>query len=378
MRRKDRESVYVLRSNDLNPDPRVDKYVRYFEKKNILYKLVGWNRSAALVHKAHTDYFYRPANYGGGVKNVWGMICWNIFLFKYLYMRRRSIKIIHACDFDTVIPALLIKLFANVVVIFDVFDWYTDSRNIDNRIIKRMLCLLEKVAVKKSNYIIICEPERMVQLGRVAQDKVLIMPNIPDFPVSTFDEKLFVKYPCLSIGYVGILSRDRGLEVLLKVVAEMPMITLHIAGFGELESMVLEYSHNYSNVYFEGKVTYDKGLAILASTDCIYAMYYTNVKNHILAAPNKFYESLFLSKPLITTKGTLVGNKVKKYNSGFVIAEGEEALRNLLLNITPDMCLVKGENAQASWKNIFCNKIMDFFNNKYGPIIDNCIKQEML
>lgn len=368
------EPIYILRSNDLNPDPRVDKYVHFFKHEGLPYRLVGWNREAAKINAPHTDYYNHYATYGSGLKNLWGMICWNIFLFVYLFRRRKYIKVIHACDFDTIMPALLMKLFVNMTVIFDVFDWYTDSRNINNRLIKLALCSLEKVAVRKSDYIIICEPERIVQLGNVNQAKVLTMPNIPDFPVTSGDMgRSFNSHQEVSIGYVGILSRFRGLEALLKVVSEMPTVTLHIAGFGELESMVLEYANHYHNILFEGKVAYEQGLSILASSDCIYAMYYTNVKNHILAAPNKFYESLYLGRPLITTIGTLVGEKVQKYDSGFVIEEGKEALRTLLSNINMDICMAKGKKAYDCWQHVFCEKIASFFKNEYAPIIYTCI-----
>lgn len=46
--------------------------------------------------------------------------------------------------------------------------------------------------------------------------------------------------------------------------------------------------------------------------------------------PNKFYEALFLAKPIITTNGTLVGDKVESIKSGYVIDEGEKAFEDLL------------------------------------------------
>lgn len=375
-------SIYLLRSNDLNPDPRVDKYVNYFETTRIPYKLVGWNRNNELIQKVNTDYFNCPANYGAGLKNLWKMVRWNIFLFRYLFARRKYIKLIHACDFDTIIPALFMKIFVNARVVFDVFDWYSDSRNINNRIAKIIICFLEKLAVEKSDYIIICEPERIVQLGAVDRKKVIVMPNIPDFSdipnLTDFSDSESVisklRENELKIGYVGILARDRGLEALLNVVSDMPNVILNIAGFGELEAMVLEYDKKNLNIHYEGKVQYNKGLTILSASDCIYAMYYTNVKNHIYAAPNKFYESLYLSKPLITTEGTLVGDKVKKYNTGFVIGESDKDLYTLLKHINKTECLEKGRNAHECWHNEFCNKIQLFFKNDYGPIIEMLYK----
>lgn len=76
-------------------------------------------------------------------------------------------------------------------------------------------------------------------------------------------------------------------------------------------------------------------------------MYYKTNPNHLYAAPNKFYEALALEKPIITTAGTLVGDKVKSIKSGYVINEGERAFEELLDKLINDGMHIKMDFAKA-------------------------------
>ena len=62
--------VILLRGIDLNPDPRVEKYVNFYKKNNIEYKLVGWNRGKSRIKKDNTIFFELEAPYGLGTKNL--------------------------------------------------------------------------------------------------------------------------------------------------------------------------------------------------------------------------------------------------------------------------------------------------------------------
>ena len=62
------------------------------------------------------------------------------------------------------------------------------------------------------------------------------------------------------------------------------------------------------------------------NSDFIVALYYLCIPVHKYASPNKFYESLFLGRPVITSNNTLVGNRVKDSNTGYVVDDTAESL----------------------------------------------------
>ena len=354
--------VILLRGIDLNPDPRVEKYVEYYKKNNIVYKLVGWNRSNLKIVKENTIFYNLVAPYGLREKNLINRIKWTGFIIKTLYKERNNYKVIHACDFDTAIPAVIFKIFGKKVI-FDVFDWIDK----ENSILTNIIYKLQVLSAKRSDCLIICDELRKKQMN-INHNNIIVMPNIPDIEFEKYE--YLNKKENICISYVGVFDSNRNIELLLEYVSLNKNITLNIAGFGALEDLVKQYSKEYNNIIFHGKVTYDEGLKIMYESDLIYAAYCTNIRNHIFAAPNKYYEALMLGKPIITTVGTLVGDKVKKYNTGFVIGETIEDIDSIFKNKDLKNDISKySKNAEQLWQNKYKNYIKEFMENKYLPII---------
>ena len=172
----------------------------------------------------------------------------------------------------------------------------------------------------------------------VVPSKYIVISNIPEInnltSCETINDFSFAKK--INVAYVGGIVPNRGIEELVEVVSLLPNIRLRIAGFGDkdIEKKVIDFALSHDNICFCGKVTYDEAVSIMRQADIIYAMYYKENLNHIYAAPNKYYEAIFLNKPLITTSGTLVGKKVKTDESGFVIDEGKAALQTFFKNLS--------------------------------------------
>ena len=329
--------IILLRSQDIFSDSRVLRWEQWFQKNSISYLIVGWDRERKALHRENTIFYTKKVGFQQKIKGIIGRAFWNTFLLRYLVKHRNEYEYIHACDFDTVLPALCMKIF-DKKVIFDIFDWFSDEVRTGRWIIDRTINFLEKYAVKKSDLVIICEKERLKQMG-VIPSRYIVIPNMPELSAPSLDlknDEENSRKDEIKIAYVGGLVKDRGLLELLDVVQSMPRIKLEIAGFGE-ESIVRKLkkvAKSHANIKYDGKVSYKKAIEIMINADLIYAMYYKTNPNHIYAAPNKFYESIFLRKPIITTKGTLVGNKVEFYHTGITIEEGKFVLEKLLQDLS--------------------------------------------
>ena len=360
--------VFLIRSTDVNPDPRVQKYIDYYTKSSIHYKIIAWNRAGNELSKKNVIFFKNKSSFENGFKNVLKLILWNIFIFKQLFLQRNKIKLIHACDFDTVIPCMIIKLIFKKKLVYDIFDWYVDSRNIP-RPINYLILLFELIAFKLSNKIILCEKGRIEQIPfNFKKNKILILPNIPSFNLTGFNfKKQNRNQDKLNISYVGVLGKDRGILNVLEFVSKNTNFAIEVAGFGILEEKVKSYSKKFENISFLGKVSYSKGLQIMCNSNAILALYFKSNLNHIYAAPNKYYESLYLGVPIITTKGTLVGNKVIKYDTGYVYDEYEDDI-SVFFNSISDLNL-KSNNCEIVFKK-YKNTITSFFNDNYSILVD--------
>ncbi|OMF59360.1 hypothetical protein BK139_13240 [Paenibacillus sp. FSL R5-0490] len=365
--------ILLIRSNDLNPDPRAQKYIDFFEKENIEYNVLGWDRLGNALNKKEYTYYNRRAEFGKKLLNIKNKLLWFVFIFKYLFENKNEYKIVHACDFDTAFPAVLASIITRKKVVFDIFDWMSNDH--EKNLIYKTIGFLERYTVRKADYVIICEEERKEQLKSKRED-IMVMPNIPN--IGMVEDKSLLNQIELQksdydivVSYVGVFDSNRGLEDFLKKVSEKQNVLFNIAGFGYLQDLVIEYSKRYKNIVYWGKVDYNKGLNIMKNSDLILALYYNSNPLHKYAAPNKFYEGLMLGIPLITTKNTLVGAKTERYNTGFVIEEGYEGISDLLkLKDIKDLCTTKKDNCKYVWDNHYFNYINEFMNKDYISILN--------
>lgn len=360
--------IVLLRSTDGNPDSRLQKYIDFIERATLPYCTICWDRDNRFQNNEKHIYYQKRALYGSGWKNIKGLLGFNLFLFRWLLSHRKDIHIIHACDFDTILPAILMGLLFHKKVIYDIFDWYADSRNLG--FLQYFVLLLERINLKCADVTIICEEERIKQLC-CAPKCLWVLPNIPNLnQIDIGTDLLNGNDSIIRLSYVGILSRSRGLEKILKYLAGNTRYSLDIAGFGELKNLVEKYADSCNNIIYHGTVPYSEGLKIMKKSDLILALYETNIPNHIYAAPNKYYEGLFLGIPILTTKGTLVGEKTEKLETGFAIGEDYNDICAFFDQLSINRINVLGYNAKKYWRSIYADYVSRFMQEKYLPYIE--------
>lgn len=364
--------IVLFRSNNIF-DSRVNKYLNFYQKENIKYTIVGWDKKLTGEKKNHYDFFrYKAEEDIGGIKAIRNHISWMIFVYKYL-KQNKDFTTIHACDLNSAFPSAIYKLLHNksVVLIFDACDWFS-SNFANKKILYWAFNLMERFTYKFADELIICEPERIKQIQFKVRKSPLVMRNIPEVDESyilTKDSKFSFNNEFPTLAYMGSFTKGRFLKELLDTV-QKENINLLIAGSGDNELMqICEKMNALPNFKYFGRVDMIEGLRMEYAADVIYAMYCKSNPNHIFAAPNKYYESLFLSKPLITTKGTIVGEKVEKYNTGWTIEEDIKELKEIITNFRLSEIEEKGANAYKLWTNKFRYSISKFFSDEYIKIL---------
>jgi len=364
--------ILLFRSNNIF-DSRVNKYHNYYERARIDYTIVGWDRKGQGWEKEHYDFFrYQAGEDVGGMKAIRNHFQWMRFVYRYL-KKHKDVTTIHACDLNAAFPAAVFKALhkRSVVLIFDACDWFS-ANFVSNKFLCRLFDWMERFTYKKADKLIICEPEREAQIQFTLREKPLVMPNIPDVDMGLItDVQDNYKFPNHNptLAYMGFFGDSRFLIELLSLTETEPF-NLLIAGYGNKDVMEkCEAIKNRDNVRYLGRVNMVEGLNMENAADIIYAMYCKNIPNHVYAAPNKYYEALLLGKPLITTKGTIPGDKVERFKTGWAIEEDIEELRHLLNSISRNELQEKGDNAAKLWESTFRDYIPSFFEEEYAKIL---------
>ncbi len=364
------KNICFIRSNGIIGDSRVSKYLDFYRLKNIPYFLIGWNRTKHTTSLENSIFYNHTAGYNvGGIKAAFNRLLWFIFVLKVLFKNKPMI--IHACDLDCAYPAAVYKSFyPKTKLIFDVFDWYSDTLCNQPWILRQIFKLLERFSTHQADHIIICENERLAQIPFNITTKYSVLPNIPKIDCTIEQGERIFDNNLLTLSYVGGLYNERFLDELIQL-AQNKCYNLLIAGYGDkqLEQRLNDIKQN--NIRFYGKVNYVDGLKIMNNADMIFAMYCKTNKNHIFAAPNKLYEALFLGKPLLTTKGTLVGEKVQKLDCGYIIEENISELLKIIKYALANRNELKrkGNNGRRIWSSLYSNYVDNYFNTIYSTLI---------
>lgn len=371
------KNITFIRSNQIHSDSRAEKYLAYYDDNNIDYTIIGWDRNNINAQRKNTIYYRRKTGYVvGGLKAAFNRLYWFCFVLKTLKRLKNKPEFIHACDLDCAFPAVLYKVFCNrnVYVLFDVFDWMSaDMQANGNFFIRKSILWMESLCLKHCNKLIVCEDERRTQIPSYEKYDMCILPNIP---MIRNEEKVFQKKDDyqfyngkITLSYVGWLGHGRFLDEMLDL-AEKGVFNLLIAGYGNQELVdKCNRLNGNGTVRYYGRVDYMTGLNIQYNADMVYAMYCKVTNNHIFAAPNKYYEAMFLGKPLLTTSGIIIGDKVLKTGIGFTIEETKECFEDLITHINVEDMKEMGIRSRKLWNETYKDYTVNFLKTKYQSMI---------
>lgn len=365
--------IVLIRCNDIISDSRLKKYIDFLDRNDVRYKIIAWDRLGNSKKLPNTIYCNVKSKYNqGGFAAIKDRLKWMFFIIRTLFSFNDSLTI-HACDLDAAFPAALFKLLSRKkhFVIFDVFDWISDTLYNQGRIVLQAFSIMERISVKEADHIIICEPERIRQIPYNIEGKYSVLQNIPSFSDRSFlqeSEAFHFGNNLFTLAYVGGFTNDRCLHELING-ALTGAYNLNIAGYGDasVEKRLKEADSPYIKYY--GKVDYKHGLNIMYNSDLIYAMYSKKNPNHLFAAPNKFYECMFVGKAIITTRGIIIGDKVTGMQIGYTTDETAEAVVGLVSSLSKQDVASKALKAKETW-NTYSNKVEYYLDNTYRKLVE--------
>ena len=346
--------IVFIRCNDIISDSRARKYLDFYDKNGIEHRIIAWDRLGNSQPLPNAIYCPSRSLYNqGGIAAIKDRLKWMWFILRTLFSLHDDLRI-HACDLDAAFPAAIYKIFSRRknFLLFDVFDWISDTLYNQGAIVMKAFAFMEWLSVKEADHIVICEPERIRQIPYDITGRYSVLQNIPSF---TSDDFLHDDSAChfdnghLTLAYVGGLITDRCLDELIDGAAA-GHYNLNIAGYGDGHfTSKLEGLADCPYIKYYGKVAYTDGLRIMYNSDIVYAMYSKRNPNHLFAAPNKYYEAMFLGKPLITTDGIIIADKVKENGFGYNIGESLQELISLVDSLTATDVKSKAATAARLW-----------------------------
>lgn len=354
--------VLFLRSNPVDPDPRVEKSVSALANAGYSVTALGWDRNGdsdpvTSLGGAKVVRLSIPAAYGTGIQNLPALLRWQWGLVRWLIRHHREFDIIHACDFDTVIPALITKLLWKVPVIYDIFDFYADHLRSTPGWVKKMIGFVDRKCIGWVDGVILVDDARREQIAGANPGECVVIYNTPQ---DVYSKEVIPGSPVqssqLRLAYVGLLQFERGILEILDVLEHHPEWSLDLAGFGGDEEAILARANTMENVHWYGRISYERALELSAAADVLVATYDPAIPNHRYASPNKVFEAMMLGKPVVAASGTNFDRIVSGFECGLVVNYGEVGqLEEVLTTLAGDPGLRSqmGENARKAYESTY-------------------------
>jgi glycosyltransferase involved in cell wall biosynthesis len=375
--------VLVRTANSIIYDPRVKKIVGSLSKRYSI-SVLGWNRDSVSeqtiknyavkleLFKLKTS-IWKPSSVRIFARLIFfAPPFWAWVLIRLLVIRP---KVVHACDLDSVLPCYIYKLLLRKKLVFDVFDRYAITFIPKKfRMLYRIINFTEEFFSKHSDVLIVANGENVLRSFQKKPSHCEILLNYPDDNIIGGPQGL-KKNDFFTIAFTGHIRRNRGLEKLTHVIRDLKDIRLLITGRIEDELLFNEIQ-NIQNVKYLGLVDDSALLEIEASSNMIVAFYDPVFFSNNMPLPNKIFEAMMCSTPVVTNVAHEIVNET---NCGLVVEyDNVKQIKETIISLrdNPQLCRRLGDNGRKAFLEKYnWSKMEQKLYKVYERLLSNDSKQ---
>ncbi|MEM4735528.1 MAG: glycosyltransferase [Candidatus Thorarchaeota archaeon] len=324
--------VVMLVTNDVNPDPRVEKEAMSLFSRGVNVIIVGTGgqprqlpdtvASRVPIMRLQLSEPRWLSRKPGWIRSLFRLSQYNIWCLRKSKDLLAGTSVIHANDFDTLPVAWLLSRMSGAKLVYDVHEIYTGmfSPTVP-RIIVIVIDAVERILSKKADLILTTGLMMVKRMNSLTGRRAISLRNVPS---RNYGMGVVRKKPDrFTVGYVGGLLEDRNLEELIEAFKcfnkSCPESSLVIAGWGPLSTSIQDHAKKSDGkIIFLGKLPATRVPHTLAS--CSIAVVFTSKRkiNHYYACANKVFEAAAVGTPVLATDIGELGTVVKEYSLGFV------------------------------------------------------------
>jgi glycosyltransferase involved in cell wall biosynthesis len=364
--------VILIRTTAVMPDPPVEKMANELLNYGHDVRILAWDRDASYQEKVSRKqlasceteviHFGIPAEYSGGIKkNFKALLQFQFRIIRWLIRNRNEYDVVHAFDFDTGFASMLCCRMLGKKYIYHILDYYIEGHILSIRLLNPIIEFFEIRVINAAAVTIICTEKRKEQIRKATPRKLFVIHNTPDAVLQP-DEAFVLKSITdkTKVAYVGVLSRMRLLKETVEAISEMDHVEMHIGGFGEYEDWMQDAANRNENIFFYGKLQYSTTLALEQQCDMMIATYDPSFRNHKYSAPNKFYESIMLGKPIIMAINTGYDDVISENDIGVLAEYSKDGICTAIyeLNKRKKEWSSMGERAMQLYSSTYSWEIM--------------------
>ena len=349
-------------------DPAVNKVARTLAENGYDVKLLVWDRQHNLDagggegYAVHT--FRLKAPYDRATVLFYLPIWW---MYELWFLLRNRCDVIHACDLDTLIPAILAKLVKRVRLCYTIYDFYANNLPDGRlqpvrRLIRRLVAGVERSGIRFTESLFLVDESRYEDVRGARIKKLAYTYNSPPDYYDPENELRGREGAETSVFYAGGLTDMRGLKYVMSAIARLDGVVLTIAGTGPAKDSVIRATRRCPRIQYLGQIPYEVVINRSLEADILFAFYDPMIPVSRFASPNKLFEAMMCGKPIIVSDGSSMADIVRKENCGLVVPYGDaKAIEAALLSLKnhPDLRQRLGQNGRRAYEQKYSWRIME-------------------
>jgi hypothetical protein len=340
------KKIIILACNDAS-DPRINKIINTYLINNFEVYPIYATKSEINENFIKYDYFKINLDYKNFVFTLF-------ILYHIIRLRLKGYEYLHIIDEQMFLHVFYAKIFYKKVVL-DIFDSIYLKFNFFKFFIPQNF--LHSFATN----IVVTDEARFGLLPNYSKSKAIILPNYPERSVISGVLSLARKGRSnseITIGCFGSLTRDRGLNLLDKLL-QFPNIKIICAGW-----CYDQFSRDFilkKNVVYLGVLNQNEILKITRSqVDFIAAIYPSHNLNNLYASPNKVWDSAAIGVPVILDYRTKISSESSLKNIN-VIVDKDSSSEDIYKKII-SFDLKDGASIANFWDD-HCNLLIDLYKS---------------
>jgi len=358
------KKVIIVRGRGI--DPAVHKMAQTLADYGYVVQLFVWDRQRTMNIDQISGFAVNRCTFKAPYDNPWVIFYLPLWwLYEIWYLLHSDCHIIHACDIESMVPAVLVKLIKNIRLNYTIYDFYADTLpNRTPRFIRNCIASFEKYLIRFTDTVFLVDEIRYSQIKGAKINKIAYIYNTPP------DHDKIGQNPDHAPGlntfvlfYAGILHKSRGLEYVLRAIMDINPLQLIIAGIGQDLDLIKEYTKRYpEKIRYLGVVSYEEVIDNSLRADVLFGFYDPAIPNNRYASPNKLFESMMCGKPIITNDSTSMAEIVRKEKCGLIVPYGDvDAIRHAIRTLMddPELCMQLGAHGREAYEQKYTWTIME-------------------
>jgi len=343
--------------------PGVHKLAKTLSRNGHDVKLLVWDRERKYqkvekIDSYTTNRFRLKTPYGKIIILLYLPIWW---LYELYFFLREDPDVIHVCNLDTLLPAIIAKFLRRTRLYYTIYDLYGSTYpGSMPSVIRKFTTFIEKVGIGFTDVLFSVSEAFFEDIKGARIKKLVYIYNSPEDYSSIQASVEHRSEMC--IFYAGWMAKHRGLEDMIDIISDLDGVKLVMAG-KDMDEDVLEYGRVKLNDFqYLGFISHEEVIHRSMQADILFVFYNPNLANYRYSTPNKLFEAMMCGKPIIISDGIAASKIVTRENCGIVVPYGDvDAIKEAVLRLINDPALREelGRNGRRAYETSYSWEIME-------------------